>query len=237
MGTPGCAMAQENRIAADGGAEMPSAAEAVLSHAQTDRVIIQDFCPLADSIEWQLGQRYWSERGNQAFLSDSTPVPYVINNDGTLSRHAAELLFVSLVEAEKAGPLPPQLCTLELGIGVGLFARFFLDAFAELCRRHGKDYYDRLQYVAGDYSERMLVDAGRNGIFRRHPGHYLLRRVDALSPEPYLLGDPLLRPWGRGPSGPSLTTCSTACRQPSWKWMVARCVSSASGPRWLGEWI
>ena len=44
---------------------------------------------------------------------------------------------------------------LELGIGVGLFARFFLDAFKEKCAQEGKDYYHRLTYVAGDRSETM----------------------------------------------------------------------------------
>ena len=36
---------------------------------------------------------------------------------------------------------------LELGIGIGLFARFFLDRFRELCACSGKDYYERLCYV------------------------------------------------------------------------------------------
>jgi tetratricopeptide (TPR) repeat protein len=161
-------------------------AEWVMARAHGDRVVIEEFCPLAESIEWQIGQRYWSERGSLAFLSDASPVPYVINNDGTLSRMAAALLLASLVEAEQSGELPSQLVTLELGIGVGLFARFFLDAFRDFCKQHGKDYYDRLLYVAGDYSERMLRDACRQGIFRDHADHYVVRRVDALQPEEYL---------------------------------------------------
>src|SRR5262249_38378354 len=47
----------------------------------TGRPTIQQFCPLGESIEWRLGQRYWHERGNQAFLADSSPVPYLVNND------------------------------------------------------------------------------------------------------------------------------------------------------------
>ena len=61
-------------------------AEEVLSHAQAGRDVIQDFVPLADSLEWELGQQYLRERGNKAFISDASPVPFVINNDGTLSR-------------------------------------------------------------------------------------------------------------------------------------------------------
>src|SRR3977135_3070790 len=114
------------------------------------RECIQDFVPLAQSLEWDLGQEYLRQRGNKAFISDASPVPFVINNDGTLSRNAAELLFTSLVEDEKAGTLEPDINVLELGIGVGLFARFFLDHFQDLCKREKKDFYSRLTYVAAD---------------------------------------------------------------------------------------
>src|SRR6516225_11081051 len=109
-------------------------------------------------LEWLLGQEYLRQRGNKAFLSDASPVPFVINNDGTLSRNAAEVFFASLVDAEEKGPLAEEIFVLELGIGVGLFARYFLDAFRDLCVRHAKDYYDRLTYIAADRSARMLMD-------------------------------------------------------------------------------
>src|SRR5438094_1289425 len=94
----------------------------ILAHAQASREVVQDFVPLADSLEWRLGQEYLRQRGNKAFLSDAQPVPFVVNNDGSLSHHAAHLLFASLLAVEKEGPLPGELFVLELGIGVGLFA-------------------------------------------------------------------------------------------------------------------
>jgi tetratricopeptide (TPR) repeat protein len=157
-------------------------AAAILAKAQSSRAVIQDFVPLAESLEWQLGQEYLRQRGNKAFLSDASPVPFVINNDGTLSRNAAEVFFASLADAEERGPLEEQLFVLELGIGVGLFARYFLDAFRELCSEHNKDYYDRLCYIAADRSERMLLDVCRHGVLANHPGRYRLRLVDAMKP-------------------------------------------------------
>ncbi len=115
----------------------------ILAQAQEGRSLIEDFVPLADSLEFDLGQQYWRERGSQAFIGDATPVPYAINNEGSLSRRTAELFFASLVESEKTQPLEPLLYVLELGIGVGLFARFFLDALQEICAREAKDYYRR----------------------------------------------------------------------------------------------
>src|SRR5205809_118756 len=157
-------------------------AEEILAAARAGRTVIQDYRPLADSLDWELGQRYLRQRGSKAFLADATPVPFVINNDGTLSRNAAEVFFASLQAADAAGTLEPDLFVLELGIGVGLFARFFLDAFRDLCGQHGKDYYERLRYVAADRSEKMLLDACRHGTFFNHPGRYLLRVADALCP-------------------------------------------------------
>jgi tetratricopeptide (TPR) repeat protein len=144
--------------------------------------MVQDYCPLPQSVEWHLGQRYLREHGSQAFLHDAAPVPYVVNNDGALSLRAAQVLFQSLQEAEAEGNLEEGIQVLELGIGVGLFVRLFLDAFHDLCRGQGKDYYGRLCYVAGDYAGRMLLDAGRHGAFANHPGRYGLRVVDALRP-------------------------------------------------------
>ena len=56
----------------------------MLAHPTVPRPVIQDYCPLAESLEWELGQQYFRERGNKAFIGDTIPVPFLINNDGTL---------------------------------------------------------------------------------------------------------------------------------------------------------
>jgi Tfp pilus assembly protein PilF len=163
----------------------------IFANAQSGRTLIQDFSPLPDSIEWQLGQSYLRERGNRAFINDPEPVPFVVNNDGSLSANAAAVCFAGLLAADKAGALEPEIFVLELGIGVGLFARFFLDTFRSLCDQHHKDYYDRLCYAAGDYAPAMLQDACRHGVFANHPGRYVTRVVDALAPADKLANDSL----------------------------------------------
>jgi tetratricopeptide (TPR) repeat protein len=176
-----------------------SPAERVLAHAQAGREVVQEFVPLARSLEWELGQQYLRQRGNKAFLSDASPVPFVVNNDGALSRNAADVFFASLLAAEQDGRLDGDLYVLELGIGVGLFARYFLDSFQDLCRRHRKDYYDRLTYIAADKSERMLHDVLRHGVLANHPGRYRVRQIDALRPDELLPHDIGLRDAGGRP--------------------------------------
>src|SRR5437868_11543247 len=121
------AAAKQNAVPA----RLPSV-EDILARAQDGRAVVQDFVPLAQSLEWRLGQEYLRQRGNKAFLSDAHPVPFVVNNDGSLSHAAAAVFFASAQAAEKEGPLPADLFVLELAIGVGLFARYFLDAFRDL---------------------------------------------------------------------------------------------------------
>jgi hypothetical protein len=198
-----------NQPSAERGQSRPgSAGEQVLSHAQAGREVVQDFVPLADSLEWELGKQYLRLRGNKAFLSDAAPVPFVVNNDGTLSRHAAEVFFASLLVAEKEGQLDGEIFVLELGIGVGLFARYFLDSTRDLCWRNKKDFYDRLCYILADNSQRMLDDVLRHGVLAEHPGRYRVRKVDALRPEEALPHEPGLRNMPR----PFRATSSTSTR-------------------------
>jgi len=161
----------------------------IIADAQSGRLLLEEYRPLAESLVWELGQEYWLQCGSQAFIGDSDRVPFVVNNDGNLSMHAAELLFTSLQTAEEAGDMEEDILVLELGIGVCLFARYFLDWFRHLCDVAGKDYYDRLCYVAADRSPRMLSDACLHGIFRDHPGRYRLRIADAVQPGRTLLAD------------------------------------------------
>src|SRR5258708_7070023 len=74
----------------------PSAIEQILARSQSSRDIVQDYVPLSDSLEWQLGQTYLKDRGSAAFTADANPVPYVVNNSGELSCNAAEVFYQSL---------------------------------------------------------------------------------------------------------------------------------------------
>ena len=86
-------------------------ADAILGRAQSSREIIQDFVPLAESLEWELGQEYLRGRGNKAFISDAAPVPFVVNNDGSLSRKGETKRGLWPQPKQSLGKGPPsQLC-------------------------------------------------------------------------------------------------------------------------------
>src|SRR5262249_15961629 len=79
----------------------------ILDDALGAGLVLQHFCPLAESLDWELGQSYWQQRGSQAFSSDQ--VPFLVLNDGNVSMQAAEVFFASVHEADRAGRLPQDL--------------------------------------------------------------------------------------------------------------------------------
>lgn len=146
-----------------------------------DGPIVEEFRPLTESLEWSLGQDYWQERGSQAFFGDH--VPFKITNDGNLARKAADLLFISLVDADASGSLEPRINVLEFGAGSGLFARYLLDAFLERCRREGRDYHERLTYFIAEGAPQMLDQLRANGVLGGHDGRWKSCVADAARPE------------------------------------------------------
>lgn len=140
--------------------------------------VIQEFCPLAESLDWLLGQLFYRKRGSLAFRSSRSAVPYEVTSDGNLSASAAELLFSDL---ESQGDVPGQIIVLELGAGSGLFAKCFLDIFRDINRLRRKDYYDRLLYVVTDASASMLSDLDCCKMLHQHSEHVEIRQGDILS--------------------------------------------------------
>jgi hypothetical protein len=152
-------------------------AQQVLADVTVTSALIEEFRPIAESLEWQLGQLYWSREGVAPFVRNE--VPYLVNNDGLASENAAVVLFAACRDAAR---LPDRISVLELGGGLGLFARLFLESFARLCRQEGANYYERLIYVATDGS-RCTVERWREaGLFAGHEAHVLLAVCDGMRP-------------------------------------------------------
>lgn len=141
----------------------PLGIDEIFEHTSDAPQIIESFLPLGCSLDWELGQLYYLQRGNSAFLNGE--VPYLVNNDGILATRAAEVFFTSLEERANSGAAVSDPQALEFGAGSCLFARGFLLAFARLSRERGRHYHERLTYVVADHSRPMLEDAQRCGVF------------------------------------------------------------------------
>jgi len=163
-----------NRIELSGEPSSPSQA---LEQVSIDRTVVQDFRPVSESLEWELSARYWATQGLKPFIEEA--VPYAINNSGWASENAAAVLFANCLESNH---LSDQIRVLELGAGIGLFARQFLDAFRELCHQAQTDFYDRLIYYVTDHSATTIQQWVDHRVFAPHDAHAVLARCNAMEP-------------------------------------------------------
>jgi tetratricopeptide (TPR) repeat protein len=72
---------------------------------------------------------------------------------------------------------------LELGAGLGLFARYFLDAFRTLCEQEATDFYQRLTYFVTDEATRSVEHWQQVGLFANHASHVVLGVCNASAPQ------------------------------------------------------
>jgi tetratricopeptide (TPR) repeat protein len=160
-----------------------------LRNVTVDLQVLQEFRPLARSLEWDLANLYWITRGLLPFVDNE--VPYLINNSGRASEDAALVLCANCLEgAPREGPIR----LLELGAGSGLFARYFLDTFRSRCEQEGYDYYQRLTYLVSDRSPQTVKQWQERDLFADHVGHVLTGSCDAQNPATFcdLAGTALL---------------------------------------------
>src|SRR6266849_2287006 len=140
-------------------------------------LLVQDFRPLASSLEWELARHSWSREGLRQFASGR--VPFIINNNGRYSEAAARVLFANLSERPPADTFE----IVELGAGCGLFARDLVSSFASLCEAEQRDWFGRLVYIATDVSRRTVEQWQDLGIFAEFGARVQLGICDAMQPE------------------------------------------------------
>ena len=155
----------------------------VLSGVRVASQLLQDFRPITESIEWELGHLHWAQAGLLTFAENE--VPYVVNNSGRLSEDAAALLFHHCADTAPQG----TIAVLELGAGCGLFARMFLQAFRHLCQQEGRDFDQRLVCYVTDGSPRTVAQWHERGLFAEFGGQVVAGCCDAMHPEAVRLHD------------------------------------------------
>ncbi len=134
------------------------------------RFPIDDFAPLAESLEWRLSSSYWQQAGTSAFAHGN--VPYLITSSGRLSVDAAEILYANLLDAPGGDTETITIC--EFGAGSGLFALGLLNAFQKICAEQQTNWYLRLRYIVTDSSPASVHNWSRQGQFAAHADHVTL---------------------------------------------------------------
>jgi hypothetical protein len=122
----------------------------LLTRREGRGLLIQELCPIAESIAWFRSQRYWAEAGIEVFTSGE--VPYIVTNDGDQSRKGVELYVASLRDAERQRRDAHANYVLEFGTGTGLFAKSFLDQLQARSRADGTRDYEHDLHRSGSFA-------------------------------------------------------------------------------------
>src|SRR5688572_5210904 len=76
----------------------------VLSGVRVEAQELEGCVPFWQCIDWQLAQAYWHGAGLTGFVSGD--IPFMVNNTGRLSEHAAAVLFETCAAAApQSGPI------------------------------------------------------------------------------------------------------------------------------------
>jgi SAM-dependent methyltransferase len=116
-----------------------------------------------------LNTLFYAMLGRKA-LRKETGFRTPVSGDDLLSKATADEFYDHLLDLERRGiSLPETLTVYEFGVGDGRSASDFLDRIIERDKDHpGHEYYPRMRYVLGDYSERMLNNARSSGRLQPH---------------------------------------------------------------------
>jgi hypothetical protein len=130
----------------------------------TGRVPLEPWRPASESCLWQFNTLYWQalsrwEEATGREYEQALPGGRSQARDPQTAGDLIRELLRVWDELDARRALPEELYVVELGVGNGSQARTWLDEFAELDARHGRDYYRRLQYLMGDYSAHVLERA------------------------------------------------------------------------------
>ncbi len=131
-------------------------------------VWLEPWVPGSASCVWRFNALYWQaladwEKATGKEYERALPGGESDARNTAAARDLILDLFKIWDELAARRALPEELYVIELGVGNGGQARTWLDEFAELDRRHGRDYYRRLRYLMGDYSAHVL-DRARQAV-------------------------------------------------------------------------
>ena len=146
----------------------PASPQQALASAAAEIHVIQDFTPLADSIEWHASRLHWESAGTRPFANSH--VPYVVNNAGWLARLTAEVLVANF----RRHPAE-NFALLELGAGTGLFALQLLQAIEAAA----PELLARVTFYVTDASAATVQHWEQNHQFERFSRQVLAMRCDA----------------------------------------------------------
>ncbi|MBR1218545.1 hypothetical protein JQ557_11130 [Bradyrhizobium sp. U87765 SZCCT0131] len=164
----------------------PAADDVALPSGKPGWFVLEKRARFSRSMIWQLQQRYFAERGIDAWRLGE--VPHYVTSNPTIANAYAEIALAFWRDRQRLAPQPEPLTICELGAGSGRFAFHFLKRLESLCADAGLRP-QLFRYVLTDAAD---VDFS---FWRDHPrfepffadGRLDIARCDVMAPGPLTL--------------------------------------------------
>jgi hypothetical protein len=150
-----------------------------------EHVRLAGFTPYRDCLMWDFNRLFWKhlaawEDTSGKGFEKALPSGSSDANHPAAVADSAKKFFDLLTELERKGQAPSEIIGLEIGVGTGVRAAAWLDCFKVLDADAGSGFYDRMQFILGDYSPTSLERA--LGAVAHHGRHVTGVALDALNP-------------------------------------------------------
>jgi hypothetical protein len=143
------------------------------------------FTPYRDCLIWDFNRLFWQhlaewEAASGKGFEKALPTGSSDANHPAAVADSAKRFWTLLTDLEAKHQAPSEIIGLEIGVGTGARAAAWLDRFKEIDAAAQSGFYDRLQFILGDYSPTSLERALAK--VAHHAPHVKGVSLDALNP-------------------------------------------------------
>jgi hypothetical protein len=143
------------------------------------------FTPYRDCLMWAFNRLFWQhlaewEAASGKGFEKALPSGSSDANHPAAVADSARRFWTHLTELERKHQAPSEIIGLEIGVGTGARAAAWLDRFKEYDAEAHTGFYDRIQFILGDYSPTSLERA--LAAVAHHGPHVKGVALDALNP-------------------------------------------------------
>ena len=149
------------------------------------RIYLEEFKTFRSSIAWDFNRLYWhrlkdwEQASGKSYEAALPGGKSEAHDPGAIADSVADF-WTLLKDLGGQNQLPPELFILEIGVGMGTRAGLWLDRFRALDQKRGTNFYPRVRFLLGDYSQATL-DRSRPAL-REHLELCSFIVLDALDP-------------------------------------------------------
>ena len=150
-----------------------------------ERIPLEEFRSLRSSIVWEFNKFYWR---HLTFWEKATGRGYdkALPGGGSDGHNPLAIaddvveFHQRLCEMQRGGHLPAEINLLEIGVGSGSRCAQWLDKFHEADQQAGTNFYPKVRFHMGDYSN-VTLDKARPAV-ARHVDQCRFIPMDAMNP-------------------------------------------------------